>query len=72
MNELDVQAKRQKAAATIANLLRDLEIETGRIVSDLNLHEIDVTSISDPGPRRIMTVTIGLHRLPGHLWNGAE
>lgn len=65
---LSLRLKLQSAEASIAEVLRSLEQETGQLVEAIGLETLDVTLLGDPNPRHQMQVQIHLKRLPGHGW----
>lgn len=52
----------------IAMLLSDLEKRTGCYVDGLNVHNIEVTSISSRAPEFMRRVEVDLRRQPGSRW----
>lgn len=52
----------------ISKLLQALEVDTGQIVDDLRLEDVDVTTMSDDSPRLFRRVVVKLKPISGTQW----
>ena len=66
-SELEL-VKRSEAARNIANILANLEKETGCIVETIGLESIDITTIQGNKPTILQSVVIEMRRVPGNQW----
>lgn len=59
-------AEAQKA---IARILAKLEADTGSVVREIKLQDIDVTAIGDDRKKLQRCVLLDMERLPGTRWD---
>jgi hypothetical protein len=64
-NEIELK---NKASADIAQILKQLESDTGMLVEDISLVSTEITGINSVSPEFSMAVRIDMVRLPGHKW----
>lgn len=58
----------EQAEMEIAQMLCQLEKDTGNLVRSICCSGIDITNMTDARPQHQMRVLIELERLPGHGW----
>ena len=61
-------SKIAEAERKVADIIRQLEIDTGDIVKSIGCEELEVTSIEDDRRRLKMRVVIETERPPGRDW----
>lgn len=57
-----------RAEQEIAKVLQDLEADTGCLVENLEIIDVDATRLDDERQRIVKTVRIHLFQLPDHEW----
>jgi hypothetical protein len=63
-----MQDKIVKAQKEIGEILANLERETGTIVTELALHDIETTKLQDEVKQITRHVIVSLERIPGTNW----
>lgn len=58
-----------KAEKEISAILMRLEKETGQIVENISLEDLDVTTCGDDAQQLLRRATVTLKRLPGTRWD---
>jgi hypothetical protein len=61
-----------EAERAINQILAKLEADTGQIVDEIALEDIEITNIGSPRHELNRRVVLTLKRLPGTLWAGAK
>lgn len=58
----------REAESAIAEILKQLETDTGCVVDSVQIHSVEITGLMDDRPKHQQSVCIETHRLPGHQW----
>lgn len=59
----------EQARREITRILRDLEIETGEVVEDIHVRDVDITCVDDDRQQAIRFLCIEMRRQPGMRWS---
>lgn len=57
------------AEKEISKVLAKLEADTGMVLDNLKVRDMEVTTIDDPRPQWLRRVAIEMKRLPGTRWD---
>jgi hypothetical protein len=63
-----MQDKIAKAQKDIGEILATLERETGTIVTDIAIHDVDTTRLQDEVKQITRRVVVSVERIPGTNW----